>query len=421
MTCTSSSRGAGQSPRPAPRHALGLATRGALASAAFLAALLVCPSPIAAQDSPEPKPLRSDDGTLLGAVDSVNASILTVVGYPPPSQNPNAGTKRKRLIGTAVALSEKQLLASASIAIPGGSIRVLLGGGIERPAVVLGIDRGSNVALLQVEGATLRPLRPAPPQSLAIGSWVAVISNVAVTRPQAALGRVVGRGERIDYALTGEILEIDAPSYPGSTGGAVLNEEGDWVAVIVGRAVPTPPAPGSGVGLDQGGSSMPEPNSVLIALPVDQVVWLKKELETYGNVRRGYLGIQLRRERGAPSESLGVLVTAVIDDSPADSAGIRAGDRILAIQGSEAHTADELTAIVRATRPGDVVEITVLRKADIFPVRVVVGAAFPQPPIGPRRAGGMDPEQKKQELKRLQDEKERLERQIRALEGTPER
>ena len=413
MTCSSPSRGHRQTARPATRHAL--------ARAAILAALLAWPALLAAQESLEPKPLRSDDGTLLGAVDSVHASILTVVGYPPPQQRPAAGAKRKRLIGTAVALSERQLLASASIAIPGGSVRVLLGGGIERPAVVLGIDRGSNVALLQVEGATLRALKPAPPQSLAIGSWVAVISNVAITRPQASLGRVVGRGERIDYAHTGEIWEIDAPTYPGSTGGAVLNEEGDWVAVVVGRAVPTPLAPGSGVGLDRGSASMPEPNSVLIALPVDQVVWLMKELETYGNVRRGYLGIQLRRAGGAPSESLGVLVSGVIDGSPADSAGIRAGDRILAVEGAEAHTADELTAMVRAARPGDVIEITVLRQADIFPLRAVVGAAFPQPPIGPRPAAGMNPERKKEELKRLQEEREKLEEQIRALEGIPER
>lgn len=421
MTCTSPSRGNGQTPRPAARHALGPATQHALAHAVLLAALLAWPAVLTAQESIGPKPLRSDDGTLLGAVDSVHASILTVVGYPPAQENPTAGTKRKRLIGTAVALSEKQLLTSASIAIPGGSIRVLLGGGIERPAVVLGIDRGSNVALLQVEGATLRALRPAPPQSLAVGSWVAVISNVAITRPQASLGRVVGRGERIDYAHTGEILEIDAPSYPGSTGGAVLNEEGDWVAVVVGRAVPTPPVPGSGVGLDRGGASMPEPNSVLIALPVDQVVWLMKELETYGSVRRGYLGIQLRRSGGVPSESLGVFVSGVIEGSPADSAGLRAGDRILAVEGAEAHTADELTAIVRAARPGDVIEITVLRKADIFPLRAVVGAAFPKPPIGPRPAAGMNPERKQQELKRLQEEKQKLEEQIRALEGVPER
>ncbi len=412
MTCSSPSR----EPTPTRRRP-GRRTSGWIAA---LAAVLLGQIPAVALAVPSPKPLRTDDGSLLGVVDSVHASILTVIGYPPPDIQAHAGAKRKRLIGTAVALTDKLILTTSSIAIPGGSVRVLFAGGVERPAVLIGADRSSNVALLQVEGATLRPLHQAPPQSLAIGSWVAVISNVAITRPQAALGRVVGRGERIDYAHSGEILEIDAPSYPGSTGGAVLNEEGDWVAVVVGRAVPGASDPGASVGLERG-ESMPEPNSVLIALPVEQVAWLANELQTYGSVRHGFLGIQLRRGNPADSDSLGVLVSGVIVDSPADSAGLRAGDRILAIQGQEAHTAEELTAFVRAARPGDQIEVTVLRQSEIFPVRVIVGAAFSQPPVGPRQSRGADVTRMKQEIDRLESEKRRLEDQIRTLEESPQR
>lgn len=391
------------------------------AFAAAALALLIHGGPAASEARAEPKPLRSEDGSLLGVVDSVHASIVTVVSYPPSDAYARPGVKRRRLIGTAIALSERRILTTASIAIPGGSVRVLLKGGVERPAVLLGVDRASNIALFQVEGATLRALDPAPPQSLAIGTWVAVISNVAVTRPQAALGQIVGRGERVDYARSGEILEIDAPSYPGSTGGAVLNEDGDWVAVVVGRAVPSPTNDGSRVGLNRGSDTTPEPNSVLIALPVDQVAWLTKELETYGSVRRGYLGIQLRRATSAASESIGVLVAGVITDSPADSAGIHAGDRILALQGEEAHTADDLTAKVRAARPGDEIEITVLRGTEIFPLRVIVGAAFAQPPVGPRPTVPPDKSRMKQEIQRLEQEKQRLEEQLRTLEDSPQR
>ena len=385
-----------------------------------LAALLLVPAFADGQDISNPRPLRTEDGSLLGVVDSVHSSIITVVGYPPAPATERAGAKRKRLIGTAIAFSERQLITTASIAVPGGTVRVLLGGGVERPATIVGVDRSSNVALLRVEGAKLRPLQPAPPQSLASGAWVAVISNIAITRPQAALGQIVGRGERIDYPHGGEILEIDSPSYPGSTGGAVLNEEGDWVAVVVGRAVPGASGGGSRVDIGRG-EPIPDPSSVLIALPVEQVAWLAKELETYGSVRHGFLGVQLRRGNPASSESLGVLVASVIADSPADSAGLRAGDRILAIQGQEARTADELTAFVRATRPGEMVEVTVLRQSEIFPLRVTVGAAFNQPPVGPRPTKSADVSRMKRELERLQAEQRRLEEQLRALEETPQR
>lgn len=413
MTCSSPSRAAAV---PARRPTLWFAALGAAA----LATIFLGSAAHAAPHPNDPRPLHTDDGSLLGAVDSVHLSILTVVAYPPADPTAQVA-KRKRLIGTAVALSDRLILTTASMAIPGGNVRVLLGGGVERPAVLLGVDRTSNVALLQVEGATLRALRPGPPQSLAIGSWVAVISNVAITKPQAALGRVVGRGERMDYPHSGEILEIDAPSYPGSTGGAVLNEEGDWVAVVVGQAVPGAIEQGSRVGLEHGGEAMPDPSSVLIALPVEQIQWLTRELQAYGAVRHGFLGVQLRRGDPSTSDSLGVLVASVVLDSPADSAGLRAGDRILAIQGQEAHTADELTGFVRASRPGDVVELTVLRQSEIFPVRVTIGAAFNRPPVGPRQSSSSDLVRMKQELQRLDADRKRLEDQIKSLQTAPQR
>jgi S1-C subfamily serine protease len=369
--------------------------------------------------APYTRAFRSDDASLLGVVDSVQSSILTVVAYPPTETR---GGKKRRLIGTAIATAGDRILTSASVAIPGGRVRVLLGGGVERPATLKGIDRQSNLALFVVEGAALRPLRPAAPRSLAVGSWVAVVSNVAITRPQAALGRVLGRGERIDFAQNGaEVLEIDAPSYPGSTGGAVLNEEGEWVAVVVGRASLGPPD-GSRVGVERDAvpAAPGDPDGMLIALPVEHAGWIANELEHYGAVRHGFLGIQLRRA-SATAESLGVLVAAVLPGSPADSAGFAPGDRILAVEGAEAHSADELTAMVRAVRPGDEIEVTVLRNDEIFPIRAVVGAAATGTPIGPRPDGPAEIQRKKEELERLEREKRLLEEEIRRLEGTPGR
>ena len=240
------------------------------------------------------------------------------------------------------------------------------------------------------------------------------MSNVAITRPQAALGRILGRGERIDFVQNGgEVLEIDAPSYPGVTGGAVLNEEGEWVAVVVGRASPTA-SERSRVGERE--IAPAEAGGVLIALPVEHAAWIAAELEHYGAVRHGFLGIQLRRATAA-SESLGVLVAAVIPGSPADSAGFLPGDRILAIEGEEAHGADELTAMVRAARPGEEIEVTVLRKNEIFPIRAVVGAAAAGAPMGPRPEGATL-QRKKEELERLELERRRLEEEIRGLEGS---
>ena len=409
MTFTSPSRIGASIPtpraEPARRASFGLA----LFAATLILAAAVAPLPASAG----PKPLRAEDSPLLGAVDSMNLSIVTVVGYPPSGTAGRNGAKPKRLIGTAVAISDDRLVTTASLAIPGGRVQVLLDHGNTTPAQLIGVDRRSNVALFKVEGGVLRSLRQGAPRSLATGAWVAVISNVAINRPQAALGRVVGRGDRIDAPYAGEIFEIDAPSYPGATGGAVLNEDGDWVAVVVGRAGTISSREGSGVGTVPG-EEPPAPNHVLMALPAGQVAWIAKELEAYGGVRHGFLGVRLLRS--ASPESVGVFVADVVAGSPAESAGIRPGDRILAIDGQEVHAPDALTQLVRSGRPGDEIEVTLLRSGEIFAVQAVVGAAFVEPPIGPRPSAQGEVQRLKSELEQVERERRRLELRIRELE-----
>src|SRR6266446_2513594 len=133
-------------------------------------------------------PLRSEEATLLIGVDSARTSVVTLVALPGQDSRPRGDRPVRRLIGTAVVLSPNRLLTTASMAIPGGSFSVLLGDGLKREARVRGVDRQSNIALFSVEGEPLTPLRQASPQSIAPGSWVAVISNVNTTTPQITPG-----------------------------------------------------------------------------------------------------------------------------------------------------------------------------------------------------------------------------------------
>lgn len=342
------------------------------ALAAFAATLSIAG---AASAEPAPSPLRSDAGSFVGILDTLHESILTIVAVPDVSQGP--GGKRKRLIGTGVARNETDIVTTASLAFPNGSVRILLGEGVERDATLLGVDRQSNIAVFRLDKPLLHSLHRAPPQSLAVGTWVAVISNISISRPQAALGQVVGRGERIDFPYAGDVLEIDAPSYPGLAGGAVVNEDGEWVALIVGRGMQGPPDAGARVDAPTGPES--PANSVLLAVPVDQVDRIAGDLVEHGSVQRGFLGIRLKRGPAAPGDTLGVRVDGVIPGGPAALAGIRRGDRILAFEGEEVKTPGELILLVSAMRPGDEAELTVLREADILPVKIVVGASVSGP------------------------------------------
>ena len=360
-------------------------------------------------------PLRSEEATLLIGVDSARTSVVTMVALP------GGGARRadqpvRRLIGTAVVLSPYRVLTTASMALAGGKFSVLLGDGLKREAHLKGVDRQSNIALFTIDGLPLTPLRQASPQSIAAGSWVAVISNVNITRPQITLGQVVGRGERVDFPYAGDIVEIEASAYPGASGGAVLNELGEWVAIVVGRGTRAPdPAATAPVG-GQDAESRKEPGDILIALPIDQIQRIAEDLEVYGSVRRAFLGVQLRR--GVAAESLGVVVEGVVPDSPAHRAGIEAGDKILAFEGTPVHSGEEITSLVRTMRPGDGVELTLSRGADIFPVRAVLEGAVRVSAMPHRSPHDDELLQLKKNLQKLETEQKKVEGRIKELEGT---
>ena len=363
-------------------------------------------------------PFKSEEATLLVGVDSARTSVVTMVALPAPDPRRHSDRPLRRLIGTAVVLNPHRILTTASMALPGGSYSVLLGDGLKREARLRGVDRESNIALFSVDGDPLTPLREASPQSVAPGSWVAVIANVSVTRPQITLGQVVGRGERVDFPYSGEIVEIEASTNPGSSGGAVLNEAGEWVAIVVGRAGAAPVrSPASNV-VQPDDPDSKQPTDLLIALPVDQIERIAADLERYGSVRHAFLGIQMRR--GLLADSLGVLVEGVVPKSPADLAGLRAGDKILAFEGTVIHSGEEITSLVRSMRPGDEVEMTVSRGSDIFPVRTTLDAAVGAPIAPPLdRAGEL--ERLKQSREKLEAESRKIEERIKALEGSSPR
>jgi len=360
-------------------------------------------------------PFKSDEATLLLGVDSARTSVVTMVAMPAPDPRHRPDRPLRRLIGTGVVLNPHRILTTASMALAGGSYNVLLGDGLKREARLRGVDRESNIALFAVEGEPLSPLREASPQSVAPGSWVAVIANVTVTRPQITLGQVVGRGERVDFPYSGEIVEIEASTNPGSSGGAVLNEAGEWVAIVVGRAGAAPPrSPASNV-VEPDGPDNKQATDLLIALPVDQIERITADLERFGAVRRAFLGIQMRR--GLLADSLGVLVDGVVPKSPAEKIGLEAGDKILAIDGTVIHSGEEITSLVRSMRPGDEIEMTVSRGSDIFPLRATLDAAVGGPVAAPLdRAGEL--QRLKRSREKLDAESRKIEERIKALEGS---
>jgi predicted metalloprotease with PDZ domain len=141
-------------------------------------------------------------------------------------------------------------------------------------------------------------------------------------------------------------------------------------------------------------------------------------------VQRGFVGIRLKRGPTAPGDTLGVRVDEVISGSPAAVAGIREGDHILAMDGQEVRSAEDLVSMVSALRPGYDAEVTILRDAEIIPLRVVVGSNL----SGPRQQGAprseaspartpADRKAMQEHLSKLREEQRALEERLKGLES----
>ena len=158
-----------------------------------------------------------------------------------------------------------------------------------------------------------------------------------------------------------DLIQTDAAISPGNSGGAVLDADGEVVGMSVAYIPPTAGAVALG-----------------FAIPAATVVDVADQLLNTGTARHSFIGIQPATLTPEISRLLGIDLTSgvvamqVVTPSPAAEAGIRPGDIIIAFNGQETATAEELIAALRSTKPGDRVQLSVLRGDKTQDIAVIV-------------------------------------------------
>jgi len=250
-------------------------------------------------------------------------------------------------------------------------------------AEVVGVDLNADVALLKVDpgGLSLTPLRLGTSASISVGEPVAAIGSPFGERQSLSVG-VISAVDRNISSLTrfgiGDAIQTDAAINPGNSGGPLLDAKGSVLGI--NAQIKTNSGGGEGVGF---------------AIPVDAVRRSLRELRAKGRVDYGYLGVttmslwpQLARRIGADGAG-GALVQDVEEDSPAEGAGLRAGDEeitfqgqpeimtggdlILAVDGEQLTRSHDLTDMISTYGAGDTVTLTVLRDDERRAVKVELG------------------------------------------------
>ena len=266
--------------------------------------------------------------------------------------------------GSAVALTpDGFLLTSAHVvgrSARGG--RASFADGRDERFEVVGRDPLSDLAVLRVDGAALAPATLGDAESLRVGQLVVAIGNPnglggSVTAGVvSALGRSLPARSRRAGRIIDSVIQTDAALNPGSSGGALADSRGRVVGVNTAVA---------GVGLG-------------LAVPVNRftervIAALMRE----GRVRRAYLGIAggprpvPPQARAAADAGAGVEVVEVVTGSPAERAGIRPEDLILAVNGTATERVEDLQRLMVAELIGVAVSVKLLRAGRVTDVELV--------------------------------------------------
>ena len=237
-------------------------------------------------------------------------------------------------------------------------IKVRLYDETEFDATVIGRDPKTDIALIKIEaGATeLKPLKLGNSDTLPVGSWVVAIGSPFGLEQTVTAGIVSAKGRIIGSGPYDDFIQTDASINPGNSGGPLLNLKGEVVGINTAIV-----ASGQGIGF---------------AIPVNMADGIIAQLKDTGEVSRGWLGVGIQNLTPELAEYYGiearegVLVTQTYEGDPADKAGIKEGDIIIAVDGKPIASSRELSRTVAEAGVGNKMTIKLLRDGREKEVRV---------------------------------------------------
>lgn len=224
-------------------------------------------------------------------------------------------------------------------------------------AKVIGTDPSTDLALLKIEGDNFPNIQFANSDNVRIGEWVLAVGNPFNLNSTVTAGIVSAKARNINilrdkYAIE-SFIQTDAAINPGNSGGALINLNGELVGINTAIASPTGSYSGYG-----------------FAVPSNIVSKVINDLESYGVVQRGFLGVMIRdvdselaKEKNLKL-SEGVYIESMSEKSAAENAGIQSGDVIMEVNSSTITSSPELQEAIGRHKPGDTVSIKVNRSGE---------------------------------------------------------
>lgn len=282
-----------------------------------------------------------------------------------PQQQPPIEREVPRGVGSGFIISDDGYIMTNAHVIDGADeVTVALSDKREFKAKVIGLDKRTDVAVVKIDAKDLPAIRVGNVDDLKVGQWVIAIGSPFDLENTVTAGIVSAK-----YRDTGDYLpfiQTDVAVNPGNSGGPLINMAGEVVGI------------NSQIYSRSGGFM-----GISFAIPIDEAMRIGNQLRNTGHVTRGRIGVRIDRVQRDVAESIGLdsprgaLVASVEPGSPADKAGIEAGDIILQFGGKDIARVSDLPRLVGSTRPDTKTTITVFRRGKDRKLDITVGLLEP--------------------------------------------
>ncbi len=279
-----------------------------------------------------------------------------------PRQGPGGqGEERPRGLGSGSIVSQDgYVLTNAHVVEGADEVYVNLTDKREFKAKVVGTDKRTDVAVLKIEASKLpAPVRVGDVNRLKVGEWVMAIGTPFGLENTVTAGIVSAKardtGEEIRF------IQTDVAVNPGNSGGPLINMRGEVVGI-------------NSQILSRSGGFM----GISLSIPIDDAMKVADQLRTSGKVTRGRIGVSIAPVTKEVAESIGLgkamgaLVQGVEPGTPADKAGLEAGDIITQFNGTTIENVADLPRLVAATKPGTTSALKVFRRGAYKDLKVTV-------------------------------------------------
>jgi len=282
--------------------------------------------------------------------------------FPAPQFAPQKGVGSGFIVG-----GDGYILTNAHVVDDANEVTVKLTDGREFKAKVVGTDRRTDVALLKINAHDLPTVEIGDSSQAKVGQWVAAIGAPFGFENSVTAGIISAKSRSLPDESYVPFIQTDVPINPGNSGGPLFNLKGEVIGI------------NSQIYTRSGGYM-----GVSFAIPIEVAMKVKSDLQKYGKVNRGWLGVAVQPVNHDLANSFklktarGALVSSVQSDSPAARAGVLPGDVILDVGNQSIGQPADLVRIIGDTQPGRSVTLQVWRAGATRTLQAVVAELAPE-------------------------------------------